>query len=312
MKPPLLALAGPTAVGKTRLSLSLAEYLNGEIISVDSGAVYRDLNIGVAKPPPAALARVPHHLINICTPDNIFSAGDFCRLATAAAQEISARGKTPIFVGGAMMYFRSLTEGMHDFPTIAPDIQQKVRQDMQQHGAIHMHKFLATVDSTSAQKLNNTDSQRIGRALEIYHATGCPMSEILAKPKTTAPMPLAAILLVPHDREQLRAAIMVRLQQMLADGLADETKEAIKQYNLSPEALCLRMAGYKQAAEFLRGECDEEQFLSRAYIATCQLAKRQLTWLRKWANPTAIINPFAAEAESQIIEAVNRAGFEPT
>lgn len=300
--PQVLALAGPTACNKSALALALADVINGEIISVDSGAVYRGMDIGTAKPAAAARAAVRHHLIDVCAPDELFSAGVFCRLARAAAADIAGRGKTPILTGGAMMYYRALREGLHDFPPTAAAARAQIRRDLRRYGAAAMHQKLAAIDSQTAARVAPTDSQRIGRALEVTAAAQQPMSDLLAGQKSS-PLKFSAIVLMPAERQQLRDSIGGRLRRMFADGLLQETQAIIKQFALTAESPPLRMAGYRQAAAFLRGEYDEAEMKKRAYYATCQLGKRQLTWLRHWPPSLAVIDPFGGKVEAQVLAA---------
>ena len=300
----IAALAGPTASGKTQLAIQLAESIGGEIVSVDSGAVYRGLDIGAAKPDSAARARVRHHLLDIRNPDQPFSAGDFCRMAKDAIADIQRRGRVPILAGGSMMYFRALSGGMHSMPAAPLSAQSEVRAEMKQRGAAAMHRLLQKADPATAAKLHPSDSQRIGRALEVWRGSGRRLSELLES-SPSSPMQLSAIVLIPN-RELLRENIALRLKKMFADGLVEETAAAVSEFNLTAESPGLRLAGYKQAAMLLRGECDETTMRRRAFFATCQLAKRQTTWLRRWPAPLATIDPFAPEAEKKIAEAARQ------
>ena len=305
-----LALAGPTACGKSAFSPALADAANGEIISADSGAVYRGMDIGTAKPPASLRAQVPHHLVDIRAPDEYFNAGMFCRLAAKAAEEINARGKTPLFVGGAMMYFYALARGLHRIPEVSAAVRETVRKEMQSRGAQAMHRRLRETDPRAAQKIPASDSQRIARALEVAMQTKRPLSSFTAAQKPPPEMHISFVVLMPANRARLRSAVAARLEQMWKDGLVAETESVMNQYRLPPQSPPMRMAGYKQAAAFLRGECGEEEMRTRACHATRQLAKRQTTWLRKWQNAAAIIDPFAADAEKQIIAAAKESGIE--
>ena len=302
-----LALSGPTASGKSDFAAAVAECINGEIISVDSGAVYRDMNIGTAKPSAAAQQQTPHHLINIRAPNESFNVGMFYRLAIDAAREISSRGKTPLFVGGTMMYFHALLNGLHDLPSSA-DVRHNVQKNMQQWGAAIMHKQLAAADAATAAKISPSDSQRIARALEIMEVAKQPVSAMMDKQKMPPPLSLSFIVLMPSDRARLRQSIGVRLQEMFAAGLVLETHTVLEKYRVSVESSPMRMAGYRQAAAFLRGNYDESEMRRRAYFATCQLSKRQMTWLKKWQTPLATIDPFAANAADKIMFAVRQFG----
>lgn len=298
-----LALAGPTACGKSEFAPALAVAMGGEIISADSGAVYRGMDIGTAKPSATLRARLPHHLVDICTPDAHFNAGMFCRLSIAAAKEINARGAAPVFVGGAMMYFYALMRGLHHVPEISAAVRESVRAEMQKCGAAEMHRRLAALDLHTARKIPATDSQRIARTMEIAAQTRRPPSSFMAAQKPSPDLQISFIVLMPEDRARLRAAIAARLNTMWNDGLTAETESVIRKYRPPPQSPPLRMAGYRQAAAFLRGEYDEKEMRERALYATCQLAKRQMTWLRKWKNPAAVIDPFAADAEKKILAA---------
>ena len=297
-----LALAGPTATGKSRLALAVAESVNGEIISVDSGAVYRAMDIGTAKPSLLIRSQTPHHLIDVCNPDELFSVGQFCRLARQAVEDIFCRGKVPIFVGGSMMYYRALRDSLHELPIVSPSAKATIRQDMKTHGALLMHHRLSKLDKKIAAKILPSDTQRIGRALEIIYTTGTPMSDLLEDKKPPPFIDLSAILLFPNDRGHLRGEIKTRLESMFERGLIAETQMIMQKFNLTLASPPLRMAGYKQAARFLCGEYDEKEAITRAYYATCQLAKRQITWMRKWRAPLAIVDPFAADSEKKILD----------
>lgn len=296
-----LALAGPTACGKSDFALQMAESANAEIISVDSGAVYQDMNIGTAKPGAEVRARIRHHLIDVCTPDQLFSAGIFCRLAGAAAKEIAARGKTPLLVGGTMMYFYALAHGLQAAPDIPPEVRAAVRHDLQKFGARHMHNRLAELNPQIASQIVASDSQRISRALELV-MTRQRDQETNSEAAIAPEMELSFILLTPPDRDRLRAAIATRLERMFADGLVAETESITKKYNLTPTCPPLRMAGYRQATSFLRKQCTHAEMQTHAYHATCQLAKRQLTWQKKWPTPLARTDPFYPQASQQLME----------
>ncbi len=301
-----LALAGPTACGKSAFAPTLAAAFGGEIISVDSGAVYREMDIGTAKPPAELRARLPHHLVDVCAPDEPFNVGMFCRLATAAAKEVCARGDVPIFVGGAMMYFNALVRGLHDFPEITAEIRDTVREMMRQNGAPAMHQKLAALDSRAAEKILITDSQRIARAMEIAMQTRRSPSDFIAGATPPPQLNLTFVFLSPANRTPLRDSIAARLAQMWTNGLVDETEQVMRKYKLPPQSPPLRMAGYRQAAAFLRGETSESEMREHALFATRQLAKRQMTWIRNWKTPATIIDPFTPNSEKQILSAFHK------
>ena len=296
-----LALAGPTACGKSNFALRLAEAFSGEIISIDSGAVYCGMDIGTAKPDSAMQARIRHHLIDVCAPNEDFNVGRFCQLVTAAVQDIQSRGRRPILAGGTMMYYQALSQGLHEMPTPSAAVRQQVREQMKKHGAAAMYQKLAAVDAAAAAKLSPTDTQRLGRAWEILTATGKPLSAWLAGQKRPLLPNLHFVLLLPSERMMLRQAIGRRLDNMFAAGLVEETRQIINRWHLPPAATPLRLAGYRQAAAFLRGEINAADMRRQAYFATCQLAKRQMTWLRRWPNEAIILDPFDRQATARML-----------
>ena len=286
------AIAGPTACGKSELAIRVAIRLNGEIISADSGAVYREMDIGTAKPSAAMRAQIPHHLINITQPDETYHVGNFVKDACAAVADIQARGKTPIFVGGTMMYFNTLLNGLSAIPPIPPKIADWVAQKMAHDGIVAMHKELAEIDAASAAKIAATDKQRTHRALAVYHATGIPLSAWTANGKKS-PLSLRLLRLIPQNRASLHQRIDARLQQMWAAGLEAETDRLLNYWRLPPDAPPLRMAGYRQVVCHLLGEYNKSTMQQKAATATHQIAKRQLTWLNRWTG-AATIDPFTA------------------
>lgn len=300
-----LALAGPTACGKSDFAMHIAA-AGGEIISADSGAVYQKMDIGTAKPNAAARAQIPHHLIDVRAPDENFNAGIFCRLSTAAAADILARGKIPLLAGGTMMYFYALQNGMHRLPEIDAATRATVREDMQKQGARAMHNRLAKLDPEAAQKIAPNDSHRIARGLEIVAAAGRPFSAWAAEEKPPPPLRLSFIFLVPESREMLRARIGARLDGMFARGLVEETRAVMEEFNLRADSPPMRLAGYRQAAAHLGGAYNAAEAQKRAYYATCQLAKRQMTWLRNWRGAAQKIDPFANGAAKKILAAAQK------
>ncbi|MEW6561700.1 MAG: tRNA (adenosine(37)-N6)-dimethylallyltransferase MiaA [Pseudomonadota bacterium] len=279
--PPAIFLMGPTASGKTALAVELAQHLPVELISVDSALVYREMDIGTAKPDAATLAKAPHHLIDIIDPTEAYSAAAFRHDALRLMADITARGKIPLLVGGTMLYFRTLREGISDLPQADPALRTKLEAEAAEHGWPHMHAALQQVDPETAARLPPNDSQRIQRALEIYHLTGQPMS-VLFRQQTATPLPYRTlpIALLPSDRAQLHARIAVRFQTMLHDGLLDELRRLRDRHPLHPDLPSMRCVGYRQAWEYLDGHINEHDLLEKGIAATRQLAKRQLTWLR--------------------------------
>jgi len=279
--PPAIFLMGPTASGKTNVAVELAQRLPVELISVDSALVYRDMNIGTAKPDAATLARAPHHLIDIIAPTDAYSAAAFRHDALRLMHDITQRGKIPLLVGGTMLYFKALSAGLSDLPQADPAVRAALDAEIAQHGIQHLHRQLALVDAETAARLKPTDTQRIQRAMEIYRITGQPMSALIAQQESTVlPYRILPIALVPSDRAQLHARIATRFKAMLKLGLLDELRTLREKYPLHPNLPSMRCVGYRQAWQYMGGEINEAQLLETGIAATRQLAKRQLTWLR--------------------------------
>jgi len=279
--PPAIFLMGPTASGKTGIAVELAQRLPVELISVDSALVYRDMDIGTAKPDAATLARAPHHLIDIIAPTEAYSAAAFRHDALRLMADITARGKIPLLVGGTMLYFKALREGLSDLPQADPEVRAALDAEIAQHGIEHLHRQLAAVDAETAARLSPNDSQRIQRALEIYRITGSPMSALLGQQtRHELPYRIIPVALIPGDRAQLHARIATRFRQMLVQGLVEELRGLRRRYDLHPDLPAMRCVGYRQAWQFMEGEINEAQLLETGIAATRQLAKRQLTWLR--------------------------------
>jgi tRNA dimethylallyltransferase len=296
---------GPTASGKTGVAVELVRRLPVELISVDSALVYRDMNIGTAKPDAATLARAPHHLIDIIAPTEAYSAAAFRRDALRLMADITARGKIPLLVGGTMLYFKALREGLSPLPQADAAVRAELDAEIAQHGIVHLHRRLAEVDAETAARLAPTDTQRIQRAMEIYRLSGQPMSELL-KQQTQHELPydITSIALVPGERSMLHQRIAVRFQQMLKDGLIEEVRTLRDKYPLHPDLPSMRCVGYRQAWQFIDGEIDEGQLLETGIAATRQLAKRQLTWLRSMPDNIELdcLQAGLAERAADIIE----------
>jgi tRNA dimethylallyltransferase len=280
----VLALAGPTASGKTAAALAIAREHEVEIISVDSALVYRGMDIGTAKPAAAELAAAPHHLINIRDPLQAYSAAEFVTDATRLIGEISARGKLPLLVGGTMLYFKALFDGLDDMPKADPALRAALEQEARAQGWPAMHAELARVDPVTAARLNPADSQRIQRALEVYRASGQPLSSFHTTKNRADDSPLAQaatlISLEPVNRAWLHERIAQRFDAMLAGGFLDEVKALRARGDLNPDLPAMRCVGYRQAWEALDGLWPMGELRDRGIFATRQLAKRQLTWLR--------------------------------
>ena len=273
---------GPTASGKTGAAVELIEKLPVEIISVDSALVYRDMNIGTAKPDAETLIEVPHHLINMIDPTSAYSAANFRSDALRLMADITARGKIPLLVGGTMLYFKALQGGLSGLPAANQEIRARLDARAALIGWPAMHEKLALVDAETAARLQPNDMQRIQRALEVFEITGESMTALYAKQTSEAlPYKLLKIALVPSDRKVLHERIALRFDQMLQAGFVDEVRALrVKYPELTPESTSMRCVGYRQALEHLAGEYDAAELRDRGIFATRQLAKRQLTWLR--------------------------------
>jgi len=284
-KPLAVAIMGPTASGKTASALAIAERIPSEIISVDSALVYRGMDIGTAKPTKEELAAVPHHLIDIIDPLDSYSVAQFRKDTLRLVEEISARGKLPLLVGGTMLYFKGLADGLDDLPGADPEVRAALDEEAARLGWPAMHARLAAVDPQTAARLAPADSQRIQRALEIHTLSGKPMSELLAqREKTELPFELLSFALEPSDRAVLHDRIKRRFDIMLQDSpqgnLLTEVEALRKRGDLHLGLPSIRCVGYRQAWEYLDGTIDYAAMRETGIIATRQLAKRQLTWLR--------------------------------
>lgn len=288
--PKALAILGPTASGKTSLALRLAEHLPVEIISLDSALVYRDMNIGTAKPSAEELARVPHHLIDIISPLESYSAAEFVSDCLRLCNEIHNRSNLPLIVGGTMMYYHALVNGLNDLPEADDAVRAQLQQDKQSRGLAHLYQRLQEVDPATAQRLEPSDSQRIERALEVWMLTGKPLSEHFAEQAAyTVPLDIHAVALFPENRKRLHENIALRFHMMLKQGFTDEVKALQAAYpSLTADMPSMRCVGYRQAWDYLAGETDYETFVEKGIVATRQLAKRQITWLRKLPTDTLI------------------------
>lgn len=277
-KPLVLCLMGPTASGKTSLAIDLAKQLNGEVVSVDSALIYKDMDIGTAKPTLSEQDGIPHHLIDICSPEHSYSVADFVGDVTKIIDSLHARNKMPILAGGTMMYFNALVNGINQLPAT----DQSVREQVKQMPLDEVYQQLQQHDPATAERLHASDTQRLGRALEVYLATGKPLSEWQQQQKLTFPYSFFQCAILPTKREILHQQIELRFDQMLRQGLIEEVETLLKKYQLDPDMPSMRSVGYRQVWQYLRGEYCRDEMRERGIIATRQLAKRQLTWLRSW------------------------------
>ncbi len=288
--PPAIFLMGPTASGKTNAAVELQQQFPVELISVDSALVFQDMNIGTAKPDAATLAKAPHHLVDITPPTTAYSAADFRKDALQLMQDMTARNKVPVLVGGTMLYFKALEEGLSGLPEANVKVREAIDAEAATHGWPALHEKLSVIDPATAARLKPNDMQRIQRALEVYTITGKTMTTLFTEQsQTKLPYRLLKIALVPSDRKMLHARIEKRFEQMLAEGLVDEVKTICAKYpTLTAESTAMRCVGYRQVLAHLNGEYDAAELRDRGVFATRQLAKRQLTWLRGMEDVVAI------------------------
>jgi len=312
--PPAIFLMGPTASGKTDLAMSLCEQLPCEIISVDSAMIYRGMDIGTAKPTAEELARAPHRLIDICDPAQTYSAADFRRDALAAMAEITAAGRIPLLVGGTMMYFKALLHGMSGLPAASPEVRRMLEREAEARGWEALHRELRSGDPVAAERIHPNNRQRLLRALEVLRVTGRPISafwqaEVAGKsegvPESASrsdiedytyftrwqadetsllPYTVVQLAMMPPERRVLHERIRQRFLKMLEAGFLDEVQALMLREDLHPDLPSTRCVGYRQAWNYLSGADDYDTFVSKGIAATRQLAKRQLTWLRKWSD----------------------------
>ena len=276
---------GPTASGKTALAMALCDVLPCDIISVDSALIYNDMDIGTAKPTAEELSKYPHRLINLRDATKSYSAADFCHDALAEIAKIRANNRIPLLVGGTMMYFKFLRDGAAQLPTANEDIRQRLLAEAEQFGWPHMHAKLAQIDPVSAERLKPRDSQRIQRALEVYEVSGKTLTQFWAE-QNEQPLPYDVIrcAVMPKERKTLHKRIAQRYQIMMKQGFVEEVKGLFARGDLHEDLPSVRCVGYRQVWQYLKGEIDYDEMVERGIIATRQLAKRQITWLRSWPD----------------------------
>jgi len=278
--PPAIFIMGPTASGKTALAMELFDQLPVELISVDSALIYRDMNIGTAKPTPDELARYPHALVDICDPSESYSAENFRRDALQLMDEITARGKVPCLVGGTMLYYRALQYGLSRLPATDPEVRQHFAERAEKEGLAVLHAELCKIDPVAGERIHENDPQRTLRALEVYQQTGQTLTE-LQLAEQGEPMPYQALKLVKSpERPILHERIAHRFELMLAQGFEQEVEHLMARGDLNLDMPSMRCVGYRQMWEYLDGQSDRTEMVEKGIAATRQLAKRQITWLR--------------------------------
>jgi tRNA dimethylallyltransferase len=282
--PLAITLMGPTASGKTALAMELVNKLPCEIISVDSSLIYRQMDIGTAKPSSVELAQYPHHLINILDPSEAYSVARFRKEALAHMQNISAKGRIPLLVGGTMLYFKALVEGLSELPESEKSIREEIEAEAAAKGWPALHKALSDYDNGSATRIHPNDPQRLTRAIEVFRISGKTMTELLTARSGPAPYNFQQFSIAPEHRTELHQRIEQRFHWMLEQGFEEEVIKLRNRDDLHLNLPAMRSVGYRQMWQYLDGEYDEENMKQKALAATRQLAKRQLTWLRGWED----------------------------
>ena len=279
-------LMGPTASGKTDLAIQLADKFKARIISVDSALIYKGMNIGTAKPDKTILEKYPHHLIDICSPEDSYSAFDFVRDASKQIKTAFTNGETPILVGGTSFYFNALEHGLSNLPESTRESKEKFNQLLQDKGSATLHKDLKQIDPQAANRIHPNDSQRITRALEVFELSGKTLSQLQGKKQSGINYPIKKIILMP-ERAELHRRIEARFLSMMENGFLEEVRTLKQNPNLHENLPSIRCVGYRQAWQYLNNEIDEATMIEKAIIATRQLCKRQSTWLK--SEPNALI-----------------------
>jgi tRNA dimethylallyltransferase len=283
-QPPVICLMGPTASGKTALAMALQEALPCDIVSVDSALIYREMDIGTAKPTQDELAKYPHRLINLRDAAESYSAADFCHDALAEIAEIRSKNRIPLLVGGTMMYFKSLIEGISPLPTADPEIRKAIESEALAKGWQVLHEQLVEIDPVSAERIHPNDPQRITRALEVYRITGNTLTQLTQIKGDKLGGNVLQLAITPKERSTLHERIELRFKQMIDTGFEQEVVKLRTRDDLHQDLPSIRCVGYRQMWQYLEGEFDHDEMIFRGVCATRQLAKRQLTWLRNWPD----------------------------
>lgn len=282
-KPNVVCLMGPTASGKTGLAVEMASEYGYEIVSVDSALVYRGMDVGTAKPDVQTLAKAPHRLIDIIDPVESYSAADFLKDVAIEIEDIVANGKTPLLVGGTMMYFNALQKGLAEMPSADAELRAELDAHIARHGLVSLHEELQRVDPESAARINPNDPQRLQRAIEVYRLTGKTMTQFWAEQEErVSPYHLINMAVMPEDRSTLHKRIEQRFDIMMEEGFLEEVERLYLRGDLTIEMPSIRCVGYRQLWQYLAGEDSLDDAIYKGVVATRQLAKRQLTWLRGW------------------------------
>ncbi|WJV66368.1 tRNA (adenosine(37)-N6)-dimethylallyltransferase MiaA [Pectobacteriaceae bacterium CE70] len=303
--PPAIFIMGPTASGKTALAMALYQHLPVELISVDSALVYRGMDIGTAKPGADELSQVPHRLIDIRDPAESYSAADFRRDALQAMAEISAAGRIPLLVGGTMLYFKALLEGLSPLPSADPLVRRQIEERAQKEGWEALHRQLCEIDPVAAARIHPNDPQRLSRALEVFFVSGNTLTELTKISGEALPYRVYQFAIAPVTRELLHQRIALRFQQMLQMGFETEARVLFDRTDLHTDLPSIRCVGYRQMWSYLSGEIGYDEMVYRGICATRQLAKRQMTWLRGWDDVCWLDSDKPREAIDKVIQVVS-------
>ncbi|BFU59290.1 tRNA (adenosine(37)-N6)-dimethylallyltransferase MiaA [Rodentibacter abscessus] len=301
MKPTAIFLMGPTASGKTDLAIQLRQQLPVEVISVDSALIYKGMDIGTAKPSKEELALAPHRLIDILDPSESYSAMNFRDDALREMTDITAQGKIPLLVGGTMLYYKALIEGLSPLPSADESIRADIEQKAVRQGWATLHQELAKIDPTSAQRINPNDSQRINRALEVFYITGKTLTELTGQKGDALPYNVLQFAIAPENRHVLHHRIEQRFHKMIQLGFQEEVEKLYAREDLNINLPSIRCVGYRQMWEYLQGDYDHDEMIFRGICATRQLAKRQITWLRGWKTPLQWLDSLQPEQAKETI-----------
>ena len=300
-KPQAIFLMGPTASGKTDLAIALRQTLPVEVISVDSALIYKGMDIGTAKPSQAELALAPHCLIDILDPAESYSAMNFRADALKEMADITASGRIPLLVGGTMLYYKALIEGLSPLPSADPSIRAEIEQRAEQQGWATLHQELLKIDPVAGTRINPNDSQRINRALEVFYITGKTMTELTAEQGESLPYDVLQFAIAPQERAVLHERIEQRFHKMIALGFEEEVKKLYERSDLHIDLPSIRCVGYRQIWEYLQGEISLDEAIFKGICATRQLAKRQITWLRSWQSELTWLDSLAPEQAKAIV-----------
>ncbi|MCI4185000.1 tRNA (adenosine(37)-N6)-dimethylallyltransferase MiaA [Dickeya dianthicola] len=303
--PPAIFIMGPTASGKTALAMALREQLPVELISVDSALIYRGMDIGTAKPGPEELARAPHRLLDILDPAEAYSAADFRRDALQAMAEVTAAGRIPLLVGGTMLYFKALLEGLSPLPSADAQVRREIEERARTEGWEALHRQLSVIDPVSAARIHPNDPQRLSRALEVFFVSGNTLTELTKTSGEALSYRVHQFAIAPATRELLHERIALRFRQMLESGFETEARALFARPDLNPALPSIRCVGYRQMWSYLSGEIDYDEMVYRGICATRQLAKRQMTWLRGWEEVCWFDSDRPGEALRKVIQAVS-------